>query len=87
MKIGVVDYGMGNLFSVVQALNRLGCEVIVTANQQLLDTTDALILPGVGAFPDARKRLAETKLDCYLKKCPKPASPSFRHLFRDAIII
>lgn len=68
MKIGVIDYGMGNLFSVEQALKRLGCEVIVTAQEQKLDEADALLLPGVGAFPDAMKRLAETKLDCYLQK-------------------
>lgn len=68
MKIGVIDYGMGNLFSVEQALKRLGCEVLVTADENELDTADALLLPGVGAFPDAMKRLAETKLDCYLQK-------------------
>lgn len=68
MKIGVIDYGMGNLFSVEQALKRLGCEVIVTADEVALDTADALLLPGVGAFPDAMKRLAETKLDLYLQK-------------------
>lgn len=68
MKIGVIDYGMGNLFSVEQALKRLGCEVLVTADEKKLDTADALLLPGVGAFPDAMKRLAETKLDRYLQK-------------------
>lgn len=68
MKIGVIDYGMGNLFSVEQALKRLGCEVIVTADEQELDTADALLLPGVGAFPDAMKCLAETHLDRYLQK-------------------
>lgn len=68
MKIGVIDYGMGNLFSVEQALKRLGCEVIVSSDETELDTTDALLLPGVGAFPDAIKRLTETNLDQYLKK-------------------
>ncbi|MFJ5767966.1 imidazole glycerol phosphate synthase subunit HisH [Lysinibacillus sp. NPDC093210] len=68
MKIGVIDYGMGNLFSVEQALKRLGCEVVVTADEYELDAVDALLLPGVGAFPDAMKRLAETKLDNYLQK-------------------
>ncbi|MDM5250164.1 imidazole glycerol phosphate synthase subunit HisH [Lysinibacillus sp. G4S2] len=68
MKIGVIDYGMGNLFSVEQALKRLGCEVVVTADEKVLDATDALLLPGVGAFPDAIKRLAETNLDRYLHK-------------------
>jgi len=75
VKIGVIDYGMGNLFSVVQALNRLGCEVVVTADEQKLDATDALLLPGVGAFPDARKRLAETKLDRYLIKAQSQNRP------------
>lgn len=75
MKIGVIDYGMGNLFSVVQALNRLGCEVVVTADEQTLDATDALLLPGVGAFPDARKRLTETKLDRYLIKAQSQNRP------------
>ncbi|MEQ6357522.1 imidazole glycerol phosphate synthase subunit HisH [Lysinibacillus sp. M3] len=68
MKIGVIDYGMGNLFSVEQALKRLGCEVIVTSDETELDATDALLLPGVGAFPDAIKRLAEMNLDRYLQK-------------------
>ena len=75
MKIGVIDYGMGNLFSVEQALKRLGCEVIVTADEGALDTADALLLPGVGAFPDAMKRLAETKLDLYLQKVKAEKRP------------
>ncbi|MGE6515148.1 imidazole glycerol phosphate synthase subunit HisH [Lysinibacillus sphaericus] len=68
MKIGVIDYGMGNLFSVEQALKRLGCDVNVTADVNELDTADALLLPGVGAFPDAMKRLADTNLTSYLHK-------------------
>lgn len=62
MKIGVIDYGMGNLFSVEQALKRLDCEVIVTSDINELRAADALVLPGVGAFPDAMKRLQETNL-------------------------
>ncbi|KOP69941.1 imidazole glycerol phosphate synthase [Lysinibacillus sp. FJAT-14745] len=75
MKIGVIDYGMGNLFSVEQALKRLGCEVVVTADETVLDATDALLLPGVGAFPDAIKRLAETNLDRYLHKAKAENRP------------
>lgn len=62
MKTGVIDYGMGNLFSVEQALKRLGCEVLVSADQTSLLACDALILPGVGAFQDAMKRLHDTGL-------------------------
>ncbi|QCR33619.1 imidazole glycerol phosphate synthase subunit HisH [Lysinibacillus sp. SGAir0095] len=68
MKIGVIDYGMGNLFSVEQALKRLDCDVIVSANPQELAATDALILPGVGAFPDAMRRLAETGLEAFIRE-------------------
>jgi len=75
VKIGVIDYGMGNLFSVEQALKRLGCEVVVTADETVLNATDALLLPGVGAFPDAMKRLAETNLDGYLQKVKSENRP------------
>lgn len=66
MKIGVIDYGMGNLFSVEQALKRLNCEVVVSSDENVLRMADALILPGVGAFPDAMKRLSETGLDQFI---------------------
>lgn len=72
MKIGVIDYGMGNLFSVEQALKRLNAEVIVTSDKARLDQVDALVLPGVGAFPDAMKRLQETDLINYIKETKKP---------------
>lgn len=75
MKIGVIDYGMGNLFSVEQALKRLNCEVLVSSDEQVLDTADAIILPGVGAFPDAMKRLAETKLDAFIRKVKDSNKP------------
>ncbi|ATP41738.1 imidazole glycerol phosphate synthase subunit HisH [Solibacillus sp. R5-41] len=72
MKIGVIDYGMGNLFSVEQALKRLNAEVIVTSDKAQLNQADALVLPGVGAFPDAMKRLQETDLIDYIKATKKP---------------
>ncbi|WP_102694111.1 imidazole glycerol phosphate synthase subunit HisH [Rummeliibacillus pycnus] len=62
MKIGVIDYGMGNLFSVEQAIKRLGNEVVISADQNRLLQCDALILPGVGAFQDAMKKLQDTGL-------------------------
>ncbi len=72
MKIGVIDYSMGNLFSVEQALKRLDAEVVVTSDKQELNTVDALVLPGVGAFPDAMKRLEETGLIDLIKQSDKP---------------
>lgn len=59
MKIGIIDYGMGNLFSVEQAVKRLGAEVVISQDREALLETDGLILPGVGAFPDAMKRLEQ----------------------------
>lgn len=72
MKIGVIDYGMGNLYSVEQALVRLGADVIVTSDVAELETSDALILPGVGAFPDAMARLSEASLTTYVQQTKKP---------------
>lgn len=72
MKIGIIDYGMGNLFSVEQALKRLDTEVVVTAEREQLNAMDALILPGVGAFPDAMKRLYDAELASYIQSTTKP---------------
>lgn len=55
--IGIVDYGMGNLFSVSKALERLGADYFISADQHKLLQADALLLPGVGAFRDAMERL------------------------------
>ncbi|MGG3467963.1 imidazole glycerol phosphate synthase subunit HisH [Neobacillus pocheonensis] len=55
--IGIVDYGMGNLFSVSKALERLGADYFISADQNKLLQADALLLPGVGAFRDAMERL------------------------------
>ncbi|MDP4084063.1 MAG: imidazole glycerol phosphate synthase subunit HisH [Bacillota bacterium] len=55
--IGIVDYGMGNLFSVSKALERLGAEYFISGNREELLSADALILPGVGSFRDAMARL------------------------------
>ncbi len=60
--IAIIDYGAGNLFSVQNALNFLGIAGIVTSSAEELEKADRLILPGVGAFPDAMKMLDEAGL-------------------------
>ncbi|SFB22129.1 MULTISPECIES: imidazole glycerol phosphate synthase subunit HisH [unclassified Bacillus (in: firmicutes)] len=60
--IGIVDYGMGNLFSVSKALERLDAEYFITKNKDELMNASALLLPGVGSFRDAMKSLNETGL-------------------------
>ncbi|GEK33449.1 imidazole glycerol phosphate synthase subunit HisH [Kurthia sibirica] len=62
MKIGIIDYGMGNLFSVEQAVKRLGVDVVTSSDATELQMADALILPGVGAFEDAIKCLDRSGL-------------------------
>lgn len=72
MRIGIIDYGMGNLFSVEQALKRLNVESFISSNVDELNGSDGLILPGVGAFPDAMKRLHETNLHKFIVEQTKP---------------
>jgi imidazole glycerol-phosphate synthase subunit HisH len=55
--IGIVDYGMGNLFSVSKALERLNAEYFISGDKEELLRADALLLPGVGSFRDAMKVL------------------------------
>ncbi len=61
--IAIVDYGMGNLHSVSQALERLGSTWIVTDSKEVIMNADGVILPGVGAFGDAMEHLKSTGLD------------------------
>lgn len=61
-KIAIVDYGVGNLKSVSNALNYVGCDSLITAQRRELELADAIILPGVGAFPDAAEKLRASGL-------------------------
>lgn len=58
--IGIIDYGMGNLFSVSKALERLDAPYFISEDKDRLLQADALILPGVGAFKDAMEKLKKT---------------------------
>ena len=60
--IAVIDYGVGNLFSLTASLNYTGADVTVTADKDVLKAADKMILPGVGAFRDAREKLFATGL-------------------------
>ena len=65
--IAIIDYGAGNLFSVKNALDYLGEPNIISADSDTIKHADALILPGVGAFPDAMSRLNRSGLVDVLK--------------------
>jgi len=60
--IALIDYGVGNLYSVAKALAAVGGDVVVTSNAQDLEKADRLVLPGVGAFGDCMKNLEATDL-------------------------
>ena len=60
--IAIIDYGVGNLFSLRSSLTHLGLEAVVTADAQTIRKADRLILPGVGAFADAMAKLEATGL-------------------------
>ncbi|MDK2896536.1 MAG: imidazole glycerol-phosphate synthase subunit HisH [Candidatus Atribacteria bacterium] len=60
--IAIVNYGIGNLFSVAQALKKLGEEVVVTNDPSVIEQAEAIILPGVGSFGEAMKNLEENQL-------------------------
>ena len=61
--IAVIDYGVGNLFSLCSSLERIGTEAVVTADPEVIAKADKLILPGVGAFADAAQKLRDSGLD------------------------
>lgn len=66
--IAIVDYGVGNLFSLKSSLAAIGAEVVVTRDATLLRSAHKLILPGVGAFEDAARKLRECGLDTVIKE-------------------
>lgn len=62
MKVGVVDYGLGNLRSVAGAVEKLGHEAVVSSDPRVLEQAGKLILPGVGAFADGMRKLTRLGL-------------------------
>jgi len=61
-KVAVVDYGHGNIFSIVQALKKLGVEYLIADNMDQINSSSAVILPGVGAFHSAMVKLKDKQL-------------------------
>jgi glutamine amidotransferase len=73
--IGIIDYGMGNLHSVQNALRGLGVEYFLSEKKEELAKADALLLPGVGAFKDAMHALKENGLDVFIKESVASGKP------------
>ena len=73
--IGIIDYGMGNLRSVLKAIEFLGGEGRVTARAEELDTCEKLILPGVGSFGAGMENLRRGGLDEYVRRRAAEGTP------------
>ena len=73
--LAIVDYGVGNLFSLECSLAAIGVESVVTADPAVLEKADQIILPGVGAFGDAAQKLRDTGLDQHVIRLAKAGKP------------
>lgn len=73
--IVIIDYGMGNLKSVKNALDFIGRESKISSNESDIKNANALILPGVGAFPDAMDNIEKLSLDKIIKDEVKKGKP------------
>ena len=73
--IAIVDYGVGNLFSLKSSLAAIGVDAVVTADPLTLCAADKLILPGVGAFEDAARKLRDSGLAELIKDLAHAGKP------------
>ena len=73
--IAIIDYGVGNLFSLTCSLNSIGAETVITSDSQAIRKADKLLLPGVGAFEDAIAKLRASGLDQIITREVKNGKP------------
>lgn len=73
--IAIVDYGVGNLFSLKSSLELIGAESVVTADEKILRSADKILLPGVGAFEDAAGKLRDSGLADLIKELAGQGKP------------
>ncbi len=66
--IAIIDYGVGNLFSLRSSLKEIGAEAVVTSDEKVIAEADRIILPGVGAFEDAARKLRESGMAEVVKR-------------------
>ena len=73
--VGIIDYGVGNLFSLCSSFRAIGQEAFVSGDPAELAKADRLILPGVGAFEDAAKKLRSSGLDDFVRSQAAEGKP------------
>ena len=73
--IAIIDYGVGNLFSLRSSFAAIGEEAVVTSDAAVISRADRLILPGVGAFEDAAKKLSDSGMAEVVKREARSGKP------------
>lgn len=73
--IAIINYGVGNLFSISRSFQHIGKECIVTDDKKVIEDASHIVLPGVGAFGDAVEKLKATGLVPTLDECVKNGKP------------
>ena len=73
--VGIIDYGVGNLFSLRSSFAAIGVEAFVSGDPDELAKADRLILPGVGAFGDAAEKLRQSGLDAFVREQAASGKP------------
>ena len=73
--VGIIDYGVGNLFSLKSSFAAIGQDVVVSSDPEVLRKADHILLPGVGAFEDAVKKLRESQMDQMVYEAVKAGKP------------
>jgi len=66
--IAIIDYGVGNLFSLSSSFKAICVDTVITSDAEIIKKADKLILPGVGAFGDAAEKLRKSGLDLIIKE-------------------
>ena len=73
--VGIIDYGVGNLFSLCSSFKAIGEEAFVSSDPAVLSKADRLVLPGVGAFEDAANKLRASGLDGFVREQAAAGKP------------
>ncbi|NLX64589.1 MAG: imidazole glycerol phosphate synthase subunit HisH [Clostridiaceae bacterium] len=73
--IAIIDYDAGNLKNVENAFKKLGAEAVITCNEETILQSEAVILPGVGAFAECMESLVEKGMDRVIKTCIDSGKP------------
>jgi len=73
--VGIIDYGVGNLFSLQSSFSAIGQAVVVSSDPEVLRKADHILLPGVGAFEDAVQKLRASCLDQMVYEAVKEGKP------------